>query len=287
LRCNSLQEEELSRELFGCCKSSNTSSGLERPGLLQQASAGTVLLEDVDALPKELQERVLRVLVESKARRDGGRRDDRCDVRIIASVSTPWAEAKKALLPELADRLTDTCIDTPTLNERPEDIEAIVRGMLVLYGGVKGVQELPDEVLYVLERHDWAKNIDELAASVEHACARTDGVAITIKSLPRVLADLHANLNAQELIPQSRREGDPIRGTHVVHRAGGGAVGKLIRPQADWDITDEDPIDLELYEKKALLRALDFVKGDKLAAARLLHVGKSTLYRKLKKLGIA
>jgi transcriptional regulator of acetoin/glycerol metabolism len=53
-----------------------------------------------------------------------------------------------------------------------------------------------------------------------------------------------------------------------------------------WDITDDDPISLELYEKKALLRALDSVGGDRLAAARLLNVGKSTLYRKLKQFGI-
>jgi two-component system response regulator HydG len=56
-----------------------------------------------------------------------------------------------------------------------------------------------------------------------------------------------------------------------------------VRP---WDITDEDPISLDLYEKKALLRALDSVRGDKLAAAKLLKVGKSTLYRKLKQFGI-
>jgi two-component system response regulator HydG len=60
-------------------------------------------------------------------------------------------------------------------------------------------------------------------------------------------------------------------------------MNREIRP---WDITDEDPISLELYERKALLRALDRVGGDRLAAARLLNVGKSTLYRKLKQFGI-
>ena len=66
----------------------------------------------------------------------------------------------------------------------------------------------------------------------------------------------------------------------------GGMIPSLHELRA-WDITDEDPIDLELYEKKALLRALNHVGGDKLAAARLLKVGKSTLYRKLKRLGIS
>ena len=55
---------------------------------------------------------------------------------------------------------------------------------------------------------------------------------------------------------------------------------------APWDIGPEEPVSLELYEKKALLRALNETHGDKLAAARLLKVGKSTLYRKLKRFGI-
>ena len=58
------------------------------------------------------------------------------------------------------------------------------------------------------------------------------------------------------------------------------------RRRNPWDICDDDPISLDFYEKKALLRALDHVGGDKLAAARLLKVGKSTLYRKLKRFEI-
>ena len=59
------------------------------------------------------------------------------------------------------------------------------------------------------------------------------------------------------------------------------------REPRTWDISDEDQVSLDLYEKKALLRAIDVSGGDKLAAARLLNVGKNTLYRKLKKYGIA
>jgi transcriptional regulator of acetoin/glycerol metabolism len=67
-----------------------------------------------------------------------------------------------------------------------------------------------------------------------------------------------------------------------------GSAGALLRHprQNTWDISLEDPISLDHYEMKCLLRALDDVEGDKLAAARLLKVGKSTLYRKLKRFGI-
>lgn len=288
LRCNSLPEEELCRELFGCGKGVGGPGSLERPGLIQQAAQGTLYLEEVDQLSKDVQKRLLRVLQEGKVQREGGRRDESCDARILVSTSLPWNEAKKKLVTALADKLTGTCIDIPPLSERPEDIGALVRGLLIVHGGSNGVHELPDEVLYVFERYDWTKNVDELCAHVEYACSKAEGPAITIADLPRALVDLHASLNDQELIPASRREGAPIRGTHVVSRPSGegGAGSFTTREIAAWDITDDDPIDLELYEKKALLRALDHVKGDKLAAARLLNVGKSTLYRKLKKLGI-
>ena len=80
-----------------------------------------------------------------------------------------------------------------------------------------------------------------------------------------------------------------MAGTHAVSLPEKEIAPRASRPSPDprpWDITDEDPISLELYEKKALLRALDSVGGDRLAAARLLNVGKSTLYRKLKQFGI-
>ena len=131
LRCDSLPADELSRELFGCAKKASGATGLERPGLVQIAAGGTIYLEDVDALPKELQERVLKVLTDSKSHRDGGRREERCDVRILSSISCAWDEAKKKLIPGLGDELTGAIIELPELNDRIEDIQALVRGLLM------------------------------------------------------------------------------------------------------------------------------------------------------------
>ena len=109
--------------------------------------------------------------------------------------------------------------------------------------------------------------------------------------------DAYPNLPDLELTPVMR--GEAQKGTHVVPGAqpvglSSGAdgmessvkTGWVPKELRSWDITDEDPISLDLYEKKVLLRALNKVAGDKLAAARLLNVGKSTLYRKLKRFGI-
>ena len=266
-------------------------ASLERPGLLQQAATGTVFLEEIDELSKDSQKRVLRVLEEGKVQRDGARRDERCDVRVLASTSLPWSEAKKKILPALAEHLTSTTIDLPSLADRPEDIEELVRGLLVLHGGTNGVHELPDEVLYVFERQEWTKNVDELSSHIEHACSKASGPEITIQDLPRVLGRSSRDVGPSKSSFLNLVARASLFAAHTLFTAvsleGVSTPGRVRRELADWDITDDDPIDLELYEKKALLRALDHVNGDKLAAAKLLQVGKSTLYRKLKKLGIA
>ena len=89
-------------------------------------------------------------------------------------------------------------------------------------------------------------------------------------------------LATHEMVPTSPPLASQVGGTHTP-----GGVHDLDRPQRyTWEIGSEEPVSLELYEKKALLRALHETGGDKLAAARLLKVGKSTLYRKLKRYGI-
>jgi transcriptional regulator of acetoin/glycerol metabolism len=96
----------------------------------------------------------------------------------------------------------------------------------------------------------------------------------------------------RDIIPTKRADGPLVQGTHSPalpspesqSRSSGFVSAQ--RELQQWDITEDDPVSFDVYEKKVLLRALHAVSGDKLAAARLLNVGKSTLYRKLKRYGI-
>ena len=141
----------------------------------------------------------------------------------------------------------------------------------------------------VMRQYDWPGNLAELEDCIEQACHRAAHGRIEVEHLSRPLRDLHAAMPHDDIIPAlrpaSRASGaEPgvtsTLGTHVPEHPA------VITASHAWDITDADPISLDLYEKKALLRALDTCHGDKLAAARLLNVGKSTLYRKLKKFDI-
>ena len=135
-----------------------------------------------------------------------------------------------------------------------------------------------------MENYAWPGDVAELEDCVEQACARAGAGVVEVEHLTRPLRDRAAELPAPAFIPAARPQqaaapAAPVPGTHVVAPQG-------LEPEP-WMITEEDPISLDLYEKKVLLRALDSTDGDKLAAARLLQVGKSTLYRKLKKFGIS
>jgi transcriptional regulator of acetoin/glycerol metabolism len=108
--------------------------------------------------------------------------------------------------------------------------------------------------------------------------------------LPRPLRDLQRDVPVRDIIPVKRADGPLAQGTHSAsppkYEAPTRDGSTTEREQQQWDITEDDPVSFDVYEKKVLLRALHAVGGDKLAAAKLLNVGKSTLYRKLKRFGI-
>ena len=163
-----------------------------------------------------------------------------------------------------------------------EDVQELARVFVGRFGTRYGAEMISEEARWVMEQYDWPGNVAELEDCVEQACARVETGLVETHHLTRPLRDLAAELPSAEVIPARRgaplAAAAPVPGTHLPS-----PTPLSARP---WDITEEDPISLDLYEKKALLRALDNTGGDKLAAARLLQVGKSTLYRKLKKFGI-
>lgn len=302
LRCSAIGPADIDLELFGYVKGAFPGAVNDRAGLFQLAQDGTLFLEEIGSLPLETQERLVRFLDDGTVVRNGSRKAERIDVRIVASTSQPTEAliAHGQLSRALLQRLHETVIHVPTLAECHDDVIPLAFSAVERFGAARGVRDIADEALAVLRQHDWPGNVAELEDVVEQSCARAQGGIIRVEDLPRALRERYAELPPRDLIPTRRPLGAQIGGTHVVgvsqnHGAhahahanvlaghGGHAAPGEPRP---WDITDSEPVSLDLYEKKALLRALDQVGGDKLAAARLLKVGKSTLYRKLKRFGI-
>jgi len=292
LNCSALSPANLDAELFGVVKGATPEAVIDRPGLFQQATSGSVFLEDVERLTSELQGKLLRVVKERQVQRVGSERAEPTSARILAASSSDLhaAAAAGAFLPELLDRLSTIEIRLSPLRERIEDVAGLTQHFLQRYGCTSPELEVTDEALFVLESHDWPGNVGELEAAVERACANATGDVIGVEELPAALRELHGTLPRRDLVPSPRRARVSIGGTHTAIGEGAPAVARVTpsipEPRKPWEIGPEEPVSLDLYEKKALLRALEETHGDKLAAARLLKVGKSTLYRKLKRYGI-
>jgi DNA-binding NtrC family response regulator len=300
LSCGALAPENLDLELFGRVRGASAGALADRPGLFHLAQDGTLYLDEIAEAPMPTQEKILRFLEEGVVARVGTPKPERLAVRLVLSSSAPLAgRVREGRFSEsLLRRLESSALVFPPLGERLEDIPTLVRHYIALFGSPRGILDIDEEALAALGRHPWRGNISELVDCIEQACAASSGESIGVEDIPRTIGDSRRATVAHDLIPAlpptrapraaarpaTSPPGSPaeVRPDREIPR--GIAPSREIRP---WDITDEDPICLELYERKALLRALDRVGGDRLAAAKLLNVGKSTLYRKLKQFGIA
>jgi two-component system response regulator HydG len=287
LSCSGLEEENLERELFGYVKGAFKDALADRPGLFHLAADGTVFLEDLGLLSSRLQERLLEVIDSGVVRRVGTDKAEKVEVGLIASSKQPLQSAVKegTFRRDLFERFEEHTVHLLPLTSRQEDIIALAGLFVTLHGRRHGVRMIDEEAVDTLLRYDWPGNVTEFEACIRSACEKAGDQQITISNLPPALLDDGDSLPTHEVIPRPRRDsrgGAPFGGIVSIPSTGGGAM----RRRQAWDISEDDPISLDFYEKKALLRALDYVGGDKLAAARLLKVGKSTLYRKLKRFEI-
>ena len=175
--CAALPESLLEGILFGTAKGGFTGA-VDRAGLFEQANGGTLLLDEVSAMPYELQGKLLRVLQEDYIRRVGGSKDIPVDVRIIATVNEPAEKlmAEGALRKDLYYRLNIVNLTLPALRDRKDDIPVLVNEFLEKYNARYGkeVWMITDDAMEKLMRHDYPGNVRELENIIMSAVSMTD-----------------------------------------------------------------------------------------------------------------
>jgi DNA-binding NtrC family response regulator len=285
--CAGLTAEHLEAELFGQVKGAFADALVDRPGALQHAGRGTVYIADVDTLPLGLQRKLVRALRDRVVTRAGTDRTEPIEARIILSTTGELGKLvdNYAFDPELAELLR-TRITLPSLAERPEDLRALTEHFLRMFGSDRPELEISPEALYAIEHYSWPGNVLELRSCIERACRQATGDVIEQEHLTAPLREVQPEFDEHEIVPAHNPlrivsgVTSPAEESHFAARNG-------FRARAPGEVGQEDPINLDHYEMKCLERALAATGGDKLAAARMLKVGKSTLYRKLKRYNIA
>jgi DNA-binding NtrC family response regulator len=262
--CGSLVPTLMESELFGYVKGAFTGAARSKDGLLASAQGGTVFLDEIGELPLDLQAKLLRALQEKEIRPVGATHRIAINVRILAATNRDLAAMVEQgrFRKDLYYRLSVVNLRIPPLRERKQDIPLLATHFLERMARETGTPHtLSDDALRTLMEYDWPGNVRELEHSIDRACTLSSGPVLHLGDLPTQLQNFHL---------QNRR---PVVVASPALAAAGTARGP-VTPLAQ-------------LEKQAILDTLRKLNGDKLLAARLLGIGKTTLYRKLKEYGIS
>src|SRR3954470_23486426 len=180
--CGALPGELLEAELFGYERGAFTGATEARPGRLEAAHKGTLVLDEIAHLSVDAQAKLLRVIERREFERLGGRRTVRVDARLIALTNVDLDEAvkRRSFREDLFYRLNVVHLHVPPLKERREDIRELAHLLLKTYAGKhgRGVADIAPEAFELLEAYSWPGNVRELANVLERAVivANTDHV---------------------------------------------------------------------------------------------------------------
>jgi two-component system, NtrC family, response regulator AtoC len=187
ITCSALPDPLLESELFGHERGAFTDANRSKRGLLEQASGGTIFLDEIGEMTPRLQAKVLRFIEEKTFKRVGGGADIRIDVRIVAATNRDLQESVRrgAFREDLFYRLRVVHVDVPPLRARMGDIRRLVAHYIRLFNAEfkKNVSGVTPEAMRVLEAHAWPGNVRELRNAIERGMLRADSAMLTTEDL--------------------------------------------------------------------------------------------------------
>jgi len=249
--CTTLTPSLLESELFGYVRGAFTGADRDRVGLFEAANGGTIFLDELGELPLGVQVKLLRVLENREIKRVGSPSATQIDIRVIAATNRDLEDMVTVgtFRGDLFYRLNVGAIHLPSLRERPDDVEPLVRHFIETCNAKLGrsVAGVSPRVLDLLQRYPWPGNVRELANVIERALVVARGTVVLPEHLPPLLLE-HRDATSHSGAPE---------------------------------------LSLQAAEREQILRALQASGGKRIEAARLLGLSRRTLYRKLDRYGIA
>jgi len=272
-----IPHELLESELFGHEKGSFTGAQSQRIGRFEQALGGTLFLDEIGDMHPELQTRLLRVLSSHEFYRVGGQKPIKSDVRIIAATNQNIEDLIKTgqFREDLYHRLNVFRIELPPLRKRKEDIPALVEYFLKKSADeIKSERkDIEENAMDILNEYNWPGNIRQLENTCRYITVMAPSTSITIDDIPDEVKNI-------EMIPNDSAQ-----------------INEL-DPNIDWEVTLSDHIKSVLQDQKDLTNlskelekillqeALKASNGRRIDAAKILGLGRNTITRKIKDLGL-
>ncbi|MBN1292489.1 MAG: sigma-54-dependent Fis family transcriptional regulator [Candidatus Latescibacteria bacterium] len=248
--CSSISHQVIESELFGHVKGAFTGAFSSKNGMIKEADGGTVFIDEITEIPPDTQAKFLRVIQEKEIRPVGGTRSEPVDVRIIAATNRNIKNEVDTgnFRLDLFYRLNVVPVFLPPLRDRTEDIPLFVRHFMNEFRDNQNkFESISRDAIHVLMKYPWPGNVRELRNMIERIFVLGSGPVIETDHLPLEL--MCENVMVQTPSPGAKT--------------------------------------LAEMEKDAILSALKNAGGNRIIAAQMLEMGKSTLYRKLKEYNIS
>lgn len=251
VNCSSFSKELLESEMFGHKAGSFTGALKDKKGLFEEASNGTIFLDEIGEMAFELQAKLLRILETGEYIKIGDTKPTRVNVRIIAATNRNLPEeiAAGRFREDLFYRLSVFQIHLPPLRERAGDVCLLAKAFVKNFSArlARPVTDITPAFLEALEQQPWKGNIRELRNVIERSLIVSEGERLDVADLPLDIQNAHYEQS---------------------------------------DETSPDSFELSAMERRHIARVLEYTKGNKTEAARLLKIGLTTLYRKIEEYGI-
>lgn len=251
INCSSFTKELLESEMFGHKAGAFTGAVKDKKGLFEEADKGTIFLDEIGEMAFDLQAKLLRILETGEFIKLGDTKLTKVNVRVIAATNRDLQKeiAEEHFREDLFYRLSVFQIHLPSLRERVEDIAGYVNVFMKGFEKKVGKQIQSIEPAYIeaLKRHPWKGNVRELRNVVERSMIIVEGNCLTVNDLPVEIQNAQAIQTGESTF-------------------------------SDFELAN--------MERKHIIKVLQYTAGNKTEAARLMHIGLTTLYRKIEEYDI-
>lgn len=287
VNCGAIPENLIESILFGHEKGAFTGATDKHIGKFQEADGGTLFLDEIGELRLDMQVKLLRALQEGEVDAVGGKRPVKVDVRIISATNRDLGELTREgkFREDLYYRLNVFPVRVPPLRERKEDVPALAQYFLNRFAAEenKQVSGFSPDALELLDRYSWPGNVRQLENTIFRAVVLCDAGTLDVIDFPQIAGALG-------ITPKERR-----LDTVAISAPGDASVrvapgNNPVRPQSPFALSAVDGQGhmrkLEEIEALIIRLAIERYSGHMSEVARRLGIGRSTLYRKLKELGL-
>jgi DNA-binding NtrC family response regulator len=283
VNCGAIPENLIESILFGHEKGSFTGATDKHLGKFQEADGGTLFLDEIGELRLDMQVKLLRALQEGEVDPVGSKRPVKVDVRIVSATNRDLSTLTREGLfrEDLYYRLNVFPIVIPPLRDRHEDVPALARHFIERFAAEehKAVAGLTPEASDLLERFEWPGNVRQLENTIFRAVVLCDGTLLDVCDFPQIAAVMGIEARARRVFAET-----PVAAAVPMRPA---AAQQIASPYALHAVDGAGHMrKLDELESEMIRLAISRYDGHMSEVARRLGIGRSTLYRKLKELGL-